>query len=60
MSAQNGGAGFAGVSEKVLTSLNTAITYAADSAVKSESKKMFKFQHARDNAVAALGRVIRY
>jgi importin-5 len=60
MAAQNGGAGFAGVSQLCLTSLSTAINYQADSKVKEKKQKMFKFQHARDNAVAAFGRVLRY
>lgn len=60
MSAQNGGAGFAGVSTTVLASLEVAINYTATAEVNEKKQKMFKFTHARDNAIAALGRVIRY
>lgn len=60
MAAQHGGAGFAGVHEACLGALKAAVEYPLDDETREKSKKMFKFAHARDNAVAALGRVIKY
>lgn len=43
-----------------LTALKAAITIKPNSQTLEKKKKMHKFNHARDNAVAALGRIIRF
>ena len=58
--AQHGGAAFAGVANDSLAALQVAITMKPNAATQEKKKKMHKFNHARDNAIAAFGRVIRY
>lgn len=60
MAAQHGGAAFAGVHDACLAALKSAVEFPLDDKTREKSKKMFKFSHARDNAVAAIGRVIKY
>jgi hypothetical protein len=58
--AQHGGAAFAAMANDCLTALKNAITIKPNSQTLEKKKKMHKFNHARDNAVAALGRIIRF
>jgi hypothetical protein len=60
MMAKNCGQLFAGVSQNSLVSLKEAIEIpkpAADATGKSKEKQ---WKHARDNAISALGKIIRY
>ena len=60
MIAQNGGAAFAGVSEQCLQGIKTAIEYPMDAATKEKKGKLTQHYHAKDNAVAALGKVLKH
>jgi importin-5 len=43
-----------------LTSLKTAIDFPMDAGTKEKKSKQTQFYHARDNAVAALGKVLKF
>jgi len=60
MVAQHGADGFAPVSQLCLQSVKTAIDYQMESTVKEKKSKSTQFYHARDNAIAALGKVLKY
>lgn len=60
MVAQHGGAAFAGCAELCLKSLKVAIDFPMDAATKEKKSKATQFHHARDNSVAALGKVLQY
>lgn len=60
MVAQHGGQAFAPLQGMCLTSVKTAIEFQMDSSVKEKKSKSTQFHHARDNAVAALGKVLQY
>jgi len=60
MTAQHGADAFQNSSELCLTSIRTAIEFTMDSSVKAKKSKATQFQHARDNAIAALGKVIKH
>jgi hypothetical protein len=60
MVAQHGAEAFPGVSQLCLQSLNVAIDYKMEASVKSKKSKQTQFWHAKDNAISALGKVIKF
>lgn len=60
MIAQHGGVAFQPLREQCLVSIKAAIDYPMDAATKEKKSKQKQFHHARDNAVAALGKVLKY
>lgn len=60
MVAQHGGQTFSPLSMLCLQSLKTAIDFPLDASTKEKKSKLTQFHHARDNAVAALGKVLKY
>ena len=60
MVAQHGGDAFAALSDGCLLSLKTAIEFPMDGSVKEKKSKASQYHHARDNAVAALGKVLQF
>jgi len=58
MVAQHGGEAFASLRDLCLQSLKTAIEFPMEANVKEKKSKASQFYHARDNAVAALGKVL--
>mmetsp|Transcript_1961 Transcript_1961/g.2898 ORF Transcript_1961/g.2898 Transcript_1961/m.2898 type:complete len:340 (+) Transcript_1961:2323-3342(+) len=60
MIAQHGGAAFPGVSGICLQGIQTAVEYQADAQTKGKKSKLTQFHHARENAIAALGKVLKY
>ena len=60
MMAQHGGATFATVSQKCLESIKIAIEFPMDSTTKEKKGKQTQYYHAKDNAVAALGKVLKF
>ena len=60
MVAEHGAQAFPGVYQTCITSLKTCIDFQADSSVKGKKTKLQQFHHARDNAVAALGKIIKF
>lgn len=60
MIAQHGGTAFAGVSQQCLEGLKVAIEFPMDAATKEKKGKQTQHYHAKDNAVAALGKVLKF
>lgn len=60
MVAQHGGEAFAPLKDLCLGSIKHAIEYSMDGSVKEKKSKATQFYHARDNAIAALGKVLQY
>lgn len=60
MAAQNGGAGFVPLAGDAIAGINHAINYQMIQGVKEKKSKASQFRHARDNAVAALGKVLKF
>jgi len=58
--AKNGGAAFSQVVTHCLEGLRIAIDYAMPANIKEKKSKVKQFHHAKDNAISALGKVIRY
>lgn len=58
--AQNGGQAFAQIVNVCLGGLKAAIDYELPASHKEKKSKVKQFKHAKDNAVSALGKVIRY
>ena len=58
--AKNGGQAFASIVNDCLQGLKTAIDYEMPASIKDKKAKVKQFMHAKDNAVSALGKVIRY
>jgi importin-5 len=58
--AKNGGAYFGTIVNDCLQGLRLAIDFEMPSSIKEKKAKVKQFNHARDNAVSALGKVIRY
>jgi len=58
--AQKGGAAFSQVVRVCLEGLKIAIEYQMPEHVKQKKSKTKQFNHARDNAISALGKVVRY
>jgi len=58
--AQHGGEAFAAHSEMCLAALDQAIQFQMSQAVSDKNEKKTQFNHARDNAIASLGKILRY
>lgn len=60
MMAEKGGDRYAEVVALSLEGLKLAIDYEMPAAIKEKKAKAKQFMHARDNAVSALGKIIRF
>ena len=60
MVAQHSGEAFIKYSEMCLKALEEAISYQMTSKVHEKKEKSTQFHHARDNAIASLGKVLKY
>jgi len=60
MIAQHGGTAFAGVTQTCLQGIKAAIEFPMDAVTKEKKAKQTQYYHAKDNAVAALGKVLKY
>ena len=60
MMAQHGGTTFAQISQLCLESIRTAIEFPMDAATKEKKGKQTQYYHAKDNAVAALGKILKF
>ena len=58
--AQNAGDSFASCSELCLTSLKAAVEFAITPKISDKKDKLQMYHHARDNAIASIGKVIKY
>jgi hypothetical protein len=58
--AQHGGPAFASHSEHCLKALDDAINFQMSGKVHEKKEKSTQFHHARDNAIASLGKVLFY
>ncbi len=58
--AQHGGDAFAPHIQMCLSSLESAINYEMSGKVNTKKSKSTQFYHARDNAIASLGKVLKY
>jgi importin-5 len=58
--AEKSGAHFAHIANDCLLGLKTAIEYQMPGNVKEKKPKVKQFKHAKDNAVSALGKIIRF
>ncbi len=58
--AQHGGASFQLHSELCLKALQEAVQYQMSGKVNSKKAKSTQFYHARDNAIASIGKVLKY
>jgi len=60
MMAMKGGASFALVANDCLQGLKIAIEYATPQSTKDKKAKTKQFNHSKDNAISALGKIIKY
>jgi hypothetical protein len=60
MIAQHGGKAWTGVSQGALGALKTAIEFPMDDNTRSKKNKQTQYYHAKDNAIAALGKILKY
>lgn len=60
MIAQHGGGAFPGVSQQCLQGIRAAIEFPMDAATKEKKGKLTQHYHAKDNAVAALGKILKF
>lgn len=58
--AQHGGAGFAAHADFCLQALKSACEYQMSGKVQEKKSKSEQFHHARDNAIASIGKVIKF
>ena len=58
--AQYGGEAFAATADLCLSSLKSAIDFAMTPKVEAKQMKVTQYNHARDNAIASLGKIIKY
>ena len=58
--AQNSGEAFQGCSELCLTSLKKAIDVPVTEKVQGKKEKMIEYNHARDNAIASIGKILKH
>lgn len=58
--AEKAGAHFANISNECLVGLKTAIEFQMPASVKEKKSKVKQFMHAKDNAISALGKIIKY
>ena len=57
--AQFGGEAFAATADLCLTSLKSAIDFPMTPKVEAKQMKVTQYNHARDNAIASLGKIIK-
>lgn len=60
MLAQCSGSAFETCSDLCLTSLKKGVEYGIPSRIQGKKDKLSMYQHARDNAIASIGKVIKY
>jgi len=60
MIAEHGAGAFAALSTLCLASIKTAVEFPISDQIKAKKSKQTQFYHARDNAVAALGKVLKF
>lgn len=58
--AEKSGAAFQGISNDALLGLKYAIEFQMPASVAEKKNKVKQFNHARDNAVSALGKIIKF
>jgi importin-5 len=58
--AQYGGHGFITHADFCLASLRSAVDYQMSAKVQEKKSKQDQFHHARDNAIASIGKVIKF
>ena len=58
--AEKGGQSYSLIAPQCMQGLQVAIDYQMSASVKEKKQKVKQFMHAKDNAVAALGKIIRY
>jgi len=58
--AEKAGAAFSTVMNDCLQGLKIAIEYQMPAQVKEKKSKVKQFMHAKDNAVSALGKIIKF
>lgn len=58
--AQNAGDAFQSCSDLCLTSLKAGIDFAVTPKIQGKKEKMTMYHHARDNAIASIGKVIKF
>lgn len=58
--AQHGGAAFSNHSQGCLQALDVAVQYQMTGKVNEKKSKSTQFYHARDNAIASVGKVLKY
>jgi importin-5 len=58
--AEKAGSHFASISNDCLMGLKNAIEYEMPANVKEKKSKAKQFKHAKDNAVSALGKIIKF
>jgi hypothetical protein len=58
--ADKAGPHFAEISNDCLLGLKAAIEFEMPASVKDKKSKVKQFMHAKDNAVSALGKIIKY
>ena len=60
MIAQNAGEAFQTCSDQCLTSLKAGIDFAVTPKIQGKKEKLQMYHHARDNAIASIGKVIKF
>ena len=60
MIAEHGGQSFAAISDLCLNSIRAAVEFQITDQIKAKKSKSSQFYHAKDNAVAALGKIIKF
>jgi len=58
--AQNAGDAFQLCSDLCLTSLKNGVEFALSPKIQGKKEKLTMYHHARDNAIASIGKVIKY
>jgi len=58
--AEHGGEAFASCADLCLTSLKSAIDYAMTPKVEAKQMKVTQYHHARDNAIASIGKILKF
>ena len=58
--AQNTGDSFVTYSEQCLTALKSTIDFPISAKIQGKKEKLTMYNHARDNAIASVGKVIKY
>ena len=58
--AQNAGEAFANCSDLCLTSLKQGIEFPVTPKIQGKKEKLQMYHHAKDNAIASIGKIIKY